>query len=78
MREVLRTVLITLSPGLFKGFVMSEAGYVASHVVYYSVYEICKQKLQEHYPPEQYGDANGTFPPGTSTFHFTNKYFKYL
>jgi len=44
--------------GLFKGFGMSEAGYVSSHVVYYSVYEVFKQKLQDYYPPEQYGDTN--------------------
>jgi hypothetical protein len=46
--------------GLFKGFAVSEVGFVASHVLYYGTYEIAKQKLQEIYPPTDpnRGDTN--------------------
>lgn len=36
--------------GLFKGFMISEGGYVAGHTVYYGVYEVLKQGLQTMYP----------------------------
>eukprot|EP01112_Ceratiomyxa_fruticulosa_P007318 TRINITY_DN1897_c0_g1_i2.p1 TRINITY_DN1897_c0_g1~~TRINITY_DN1897_c0_g1_i2.p1 ORF type:complete len:369 (-),score=16.08 TRINITY_DN1897_c0_g1_i2:39-1145(-) len=46
--------------GLFKGFATCETGYVISHTIYFGVYEIAKQRLQQHYSPESSKDPNLT------------------
>jgi len=44
--------------GLFKGFNISQVGYVSSHIIYYSVYEVAKQRFQEAFPPSASTDPN--------------------